>query len=72
MPTREDMDEIDLFGTKVPNKSATVKMEAYSSLKLPYDITVMYIIYISSCHACSEISFILRVNSIFPSRDFVK
>ena len=23
MPTREDMDEIDLFGTKVPNKNAT-------------------------------------------------
>ena len=24
MSIREDMDEIDLFGTKVPNKSATV------------------------------------------------
>ena len=24
-PWGEDMDEIDLFGTKVPNKSATVK-----------------------------------------------
>ena len=25
MPTPEDIDEIDLFGTKMPNKSATVK-----------------------------------------------
>ena len=27
MITREDMDEIDLSGTKVPKKSATVKIE---------------------------------------------
>ena len=27
MTKREDMDEIDLFGTRVPNKSATVKKD---------------------------------------------
>ena len=32
MPTREDMDEIDLFGIKVPNKSVTVKYKVLINL----------------------------------------
>jgi len=34
MTTREDMDEIDLFGTKVPRKSATVNAQKFVSFDM--------------------------------------